>query len=1393
MAGVLNNSNACVVGNTSVLVGLTHGRRGQLTILRTTLLLRSASPSHSADDGSERKDHLRDGTANSNNHSGDEDEVFILPVPNKVPRGGRTLPQEDAGHYSLELHDVSDYPDVLSVCRESFDLDPTCNREEEAANQAENSLLDSDDNEEDEPEDEEDDATLHSDEDDEEDDDTDDLSDEEAKAFTVGSPAAKQRHSWHRHPLGLLNGERHIPTSYLTFTQPNPKNSGRESEEALDVDEISYNSTEYWDALAGEEVRTPQPQRHHPPQQPRKIYAVQSLKELLHICAYKGENTDKRDDEQKGEEFVDIPLQDNDKDKESEEEFNAEVQRNEQLDDYGSDTEVEFDKEVELELERRRRLRIAKQKRQETNSSNGSSKHSQVDERKYQSFSLSAEARDQLERYSTGYGFIVCLLGTKGGSRINGGTTDADVFKPHSFFRKVSLLLAYTHPAFNGETLHIPFVAHKQPHQHHQHDSALKNATTSLTVYSVNTDVEDGGLSLAQVNRDHYQQQRFKRQNKLRELERDMWEKARQREDKTMLTTKQQQRRANGDNKTAQEDILEEDKMVWFHFGNLLEFFKEGVITEAEYLTRKKQLLESLASNKLLTMESGSSNNDNNQVSAIAEIPPELEHTTRVWKHLRLAKLEVERLPVRMMPLYELRRRHLSSQQLLLFNNKENEGKDSRRPKKEEERVSSKWKLSSANRMLYKAQKLERQKELSKAKELYERILRTQQDHPYAHFAFAKFLSRFRRCKPPEREESGRGSNRERRRYNREEVRRRRMVEAQQQQQQQAIALFERAVKLDPFQGEVLGHYAFFLETVLRDTDKAHRFYKRCLFADPHNLANLCNYAVFLKNVLGENVQAERFYLKAIQLSGGKHVDSLGNYALFLWRVYKSFEDADLYFIKALRQAMDERNYRTFSNNSAKQQKDVRYWRDQYRAFLEETGTRAMGDRQVILLLGKNGRRQQERRKREDEEKSRGDRERGRERRRHERAKESERIRRQRRDDPAPPKRTETNNQVNDAEVGSKHESENAREYEEAKMHRLREEQRLATLQKEEEKINSERTIGRKDKLFISSVICSLWKDGQDEYQLNAKAEEDGEPVEENTAPSSPVTLPPPFTYFCQHRMNEGTDGKEENIDATSKTAPEVIARMERLLERQGARKHLCSVLNDQRTNTMEIAAEAFPVLCRFLWVALHHCDTQMDFTSAKECMHMACTFYTVISSNSNSNSSGDSDGNESGRKDSSQQNTKRTMMESLRRFYSSMDTRKNGDDGEKKQEEGERSDNNKLYIQDTLKAAAIWNNEDYWSTAFYEQMFYERNKLGLIVTGSGSWSGSSEEERSDLLKTEENITFGLLGSFSHNMMMAGIPKTKVMSFISKQCLANGLDECRSAPLLELISSWPSQ
>uniref|UniRef100_A0A2K6A9P9 KIAA0513 n=1 Tax=Mandrillus leucophaeus TaxID=9568 RepID=A0A2K6A9P9_MANLE len=157
---------------------------------------------------------------------------------------------------------------------------------------------------------------------------------------------------------------------------------------------------------------------------------------------------------------------------------------------------------------------------------------------------------------------------------------------------------------------------------------------------------------------------------------------------------------------------------------------------------------------------------------------------------------------------------------------------------------------------------------------------------------------------------------------------------------------------------------------------------------------------------------------------------------------------------------------------------------------------------------------------------------------------------------------------------------------------------------------------------------------------------------------------------------------------------------------------------------------------------------------------------------------------------------------ENVKGFFGGLETklkgplaRRNEEDESKPQEKRPRAvtvyspedekKGEKIYLYTHLKQQPIWHTLRFWNAAFFDAVHCERTKRSPTTRGDAGeeeekrekWCHMTQEERDDSLRFNENITFGQLGTFSHNMLAFGLNKKLCNDFLKKQAVIGNLDE----------------
>lgn len=116
---------------------------------------------------------------------------------------------------------------------------------------------------------------------------------------------------------------------------------------------------------------------------------------------------------------------------------------------------------------------------------------------------------------------------------------------------------------------------------------------------------------------------------------------------------------------------------------------------------------------------------------------------------------------------------------------------------------------------------------------------------------------------------------------------------------------YQRALAVGPQNARIMRLYAGFLEMRLEQYNLAEAYYERALAIDPKSAALLGNYAEFRESARQDFDRAEELYEQALQ-AGPCHVNNLQNYATFLAEVRGRYDEAEALYKRAL--ALDPLN-----------------------------------------------------------------------------------------------------------------------------------------------------------------------------------------------------------------------------------------------------------------------------------------------------------------------------------------------------------------------------------------------------------------------------------------------------------------------------------------------------
>ncbi|XP_076989329.1 uncharacterized protein KIAA0513 homolog [Tamandua tetradactyla] len=252
-------------------------------------------------------------------------------------------------------------------------------------------------------------------------------------------------------------------------------------------------------------------------------------------------------------------------------------------------------------------------------------------------------------------------------------------------------------------------------------------------------------------------------------------------------------------------------------------------------------------------------------------------------------------------------------------------------------------------------------------------------------------------------------------------------------------------------------------------------------------------------------------------------------------------------------------------------------------------------------------------------------------------------------------------------------------------------------------------------------------------------------------------------------------------------------------------REWFARLVSAQRCNSKCVSEPTFYRLVQSFAVVLFECHQLDDFGPAKSLMTMCFTFYHVgkpqlLPSEAKEKPAGGVDSYLKSanswfaeKKDMAERLLKTTSArtENVKGFFGGLETKlkgplvKKSEDDESRPKEKQRKiepalspeerRGEKIYLYAHLQQQPIWHTLRFWNAAFFDAVHCERRKRS--PTTREKWCHMTQEERDDSLRVDENITFGQLGTFTHNMLAFGLSKKLCNDFLKKQAVIGNLDE----------------
>ncbi|XP_006860345.1 PREDICTED: uncharacterized protein KIAA0513 homolog [Chrysochloris asiatica] len=279
-------------------------------------------------------------------------------------------------------------------------------------------------------------------------------------------------------------------------------------------------------------------------------------------------------------------------------------------------------------------------------------------------------------------------------------------------------------------------------------------------------------------------------------------------------------------------------------------------------------------------------------------------------------------------------------------------------------------------------------------------------------------------------------------------------------------------------------------------------------------------------------------------------------------------------------------------------------------------------------------------------------------------------------------------------------------------------------------------------------------------------------------------------------------------------------------------REWFARYVSAQRCNSKCVSEPTFYRLVQSFAVVLFECHQMDDFGPAKNLMTMCFTYYHIgkphlLPAESKEKPAGSIDSYLKSanswlaeKKDIAERLLKNTSVktENMKGFFGGLETKLKGpmvkrteeDDNKPKERQQkavtvcspeEEKKGEKIYLYTHLKQQPIWHTLRFWNAAFFDAVHCERRKRSPTTRGKAGeeeekrekWCHMTQEERDDSLRFNENITFGQLGTFTHNMLAFGLSKKLCNDFLKKQAVIGNLDEEQYKLLSEHIEQMAAE
>lgn len=273
--------------------------------------------------------------------------------------------------------------------------------------------------------------------------------------------------------------------------------------------------------------------------------------------------------------------------------------------------------------------------------------------------------------------------------------------------------------------------------------------------------------------------------------------------------------------------------------------------------------------------------------------------------------------------------------------------------------------------------------------------------------------------------------------------------------------------------------------------------------------------------------------------------------------------------------------------------------------------------------------------------------------------------------------------------------------------------------------------------------------------------------------------------------------------------------------ENAKGREWFAKYVSAQRCHSKCVSEATFYRLVQAFAVVLFECYQMDDYSPAKNLMTMCFTYYHIGKVQLSPTELLDhgppvaldtylNKANSwlTGKKGAAERLLKTTSAKTdVKGFFGGLESRLRGP-GARKNEEGESPSETKpgspgsseppeekreekIYLYTHLKQQPIWHTLRFWNAAFFDAVHCERKKRS--PTTREKWCHMTEEEKEDTSRFNENITFGQLGTFTHNMLAFGLSKKLCNDFLKKQAVIGNLNEEQNKLLSDHIEKMAAE